>query len=73
MPPPLLVDLVNGWGTVPRAKAAARDLPPIAAFLERHGVPGTGFTDAALERVADSSIPCSPPAAPPNAHASSPT
>ena len=57
MPPPMLVDLVNGWGTVPRAKAAARDRPPVAAFTERHGVAGTVFTDAALERVADELYP----------------
>jgi predicted RNA-binding Zn ribbon-like protein len=53
----MLVDLVNGWGTVPRAKAGARDRPPIAAFVERHGASGAGFTDAAFERVADRLYP----------------
>jgi predicted RNA-binding Zn ribbon-like protein len=57
MPMPLLVDLVNGWGSVPRAKGGARRRPPIAAFAERHGAAGAGFTDAALERVADRLYP----------------
>ena len=51
MPMPMLVDLVNGWGTVPRAKAADRERPPVAEFA------GGGFTDAALERVADRLYP----------------
>src|SRR4051794_21185691 len=50
---PMLVDLVNGWGTVPRARAGDRDRPAIGAFAERHGAAGAGLTDAALERVAD--------------------
>ncbi len=50
MPMPMLVELVNGWGTIPRAKAGARDRPSIAGFAERHGA--AAFTDAALERVA---------------------
>ena len=54
---PMLVDLVNGWGTIPRAKADARDRPPIAAWLERHGVEDAGMTDAALERAADQLYP----------------
>ena len=57
LPMPLLVELVNGWGTVPRAKADSRDRPPIAAFNERHAVPGAPLTDAALERVADQLYP----------------
>jgi predicted RNA-binding Zn ribbon-like protein len=57
LPLPTLVDLVNGWGSVPRAKAADRDRPPIAAWLERHGVAAAGVTDAALERVADELYP----------------
>jgi predicted RNA-binding Zn ribbon-like protein len=57
MPVAMLVDLVNGWGTVPRAKAGARDRPPIAAFAERHGAADAGLTDAALERVADRLYP----------------
>jgi predicted RNA-binding Zn ribbon-like protein len=57
MPLPMLIELVNGWGTVPRAKAGARDRPPIAAFAERHDAAGAGLTDAALERVADRLYP----------------
>src|SRR4051795_2115347 len=53
MPMPMLVDLVNGWATIPRAKAGDRDRPAITAFAERHGAAGGGLTDAALERVAD--------------------
>jgi predicted RNA-binding Zn ribbon-like protein len=53
MPMPMLVDLVNGWGTVPRARAGDRDRPAISAFAARHGAAGAGLTDAALERVAD--------------------
>jgi predicted RNA-binding Zn ribbon-like protein len=51
MPMPTLVELVNGWGTVPRAKAANRDRPPVAEFG------GGRFTDASLERVADRLYP----------------
>ena len=57
MPMPLLVDLVNGWGSVPRAKGGARRRAPIAAFAERRGAAGAGLTDAALERVADRLYP----------------
>jgi predicted RNA-binding Zn ribbon-like protein len=57
MPMPMLVDLVNGWGTVPRAKAGDRDRPPIAGFAERPGPAAAGLTDAALERVADRLYP----------------
>ena len=57
MPMSMLVDLVNGWGTVPRAKAEDRDRPPLAAFAEQHSVPGKGLTHAALERVADRLYP----------------
>lgn len=53
----LLVDLVNGWGTVPRARADARERPPVAAFTERHAGSRTGLTHAALERVADALYP----------------
>ncbi len=52
MPMPMLVELVNGWGTVPRAKAGDRDRPPIA---EQHVA--MGLTDAELERVADRLYP----------------
>lgn len=48
MPLPMLVELVNGWGTIPRAKAADRDCPP---------VPLAGSSHAALERVADRLYP----------------
>ena len=57
LPLSLLVDLVNGWGTVPRAKADARDRPPLTAFTERHPGSDTGLTDTALERVADAVYP----------------
>jgi predicted RNA-binding Zn ribbon-like protein len=57
MPMPMLVDLVNGWGTVPRSKAGDRDRPQITAFAERHGAADAGVTDAALERVADQLYP----------------
>jgi CGNR zinc finger len=55
LPMPLLVDLVNGWGSVPRERAAGRprastaelgtgqELPPVLA----------GVSDDELERVAD--------------------
>jgi predicted RNA-binding Zn ribbon-like protein len=55
LPLPLLVDLVNGWGSVPRAKGGARKRPPLAAFAER--LPASGLSAAALERVADQLYP----------------
>jgi predicted RNA-binding Zn ribbon-like protein len=57
MPLSMLVDLVNGWGTIPRAKADDRERPSVAAFAERHSATGPGLTDAALERVADRLYP----------------
>jgi hypothetical protein len=60
MPIPLLVDLVNGWGTVPRARGGDRDRPPVAELVERHAVAdplATLFNDGALERVADALHP----------------
>jgi predicted RNA-binding Zn ribbon-like protein len=57
MPLPMLVELVNGWGTVPRALADNRDRPRLSAFTARHAVAGAGFTHAALERVADQLYP----------------
>ena len=57
---PMLVELVNGWGTIPRAKAEDRERPPVAGFLARHAVAGAlaaQCTDAALERVADQLYP----------------
>jgi predicted RNA-binding Zn ribbon-like protein len=55
MPLPLLVDLVNGWGNVPRAKGGARKRPPIAAIAER--LPASELSAATLERVADRLYP----------------
>jgi predicted RNA-binding Zn ribbon-like protein len=55
LPLPLLVDLVNGWGSVPRAQGGARERPPIAAFADR--LPVSGLSAAALERVADRLYP----------------
>ena len=40
MPLPMLVELVNGWGTVPRAQADARDRPSIDAFSAEHAAGG---------------------------------
>jgi predicted RNA-binding Zn ribbon-like protein len=55
MPVATLVELVNGWGSVPRASAGARARPPLREFTERHAVQvGTAaVTAAALERTAD--------------------
>jgi len=53
---PMLVDLVNGWGTVPRARADDRARPPIAELLDGHAVSpalAATCTDSLLERVAD--------------------
>jgi len=53
---PMLVELVNGWGTVPRARAADRPLPSRAALVDAHAAPDglvAQCTDAALVRVAD--------------------
>ena len=60
MPIPMLVDLVNGWGTVPRTQGGGGERPPIAGLVERHPVPdalAALLTDAALERVADALHP----------------
>jgi hypothetical protein len=60
LPIPLLVDLVNGWGTVPRARGGERDRPPVAELVERHAVPdplAALFAGEALERVADALHP----------------
>jgi predicted RNA-binding Zn ribbon-like protein len=51
MPASLLVDLVNGWGTVPRAAGGDRERPPITPSIEQHTA--AGVTDRALERFAD--------------------
>jgi predicted RNA-binding Zn ribbon-like protein len=57
MSPAMLVDLVNGWGTVPRARADARECPPIAAFIARHAASDAGLTVAGLGRLADRLYP----------------
>ena len=52
----MLVDLVNGWGTAPRAKAGGRDRPAIAWLVDRHGVSdevAARLSDPGLERIAD--------------------
>jgi predicted RNA-binding Zn ribbon-like protein len=60
LPMPAVVDLVNGWGTVPRRQAADREPAPIAQFRLRTGVSGVlgrDTTDADLQRVADLVFP----------------
>jgi hypothetical protein len=60
MPVPMLVDLVNGWGTVPRAQGGGREPAPISGLVDDHAVPdalAALLTDAALERVADALHP----------------
>jgi hypothetical protein len=55
-----LVELVNGWGSVPRAHGGDRDRPRLAEFVAAHAVPDAlagCFTDAALERAADRLYP----------------
>jgi predicted RNA-binding Zn ribbon-like protein len=55
---PMLVALVNGWGTVPRDRGGARARPGLEAFGADHGVADAGaLTDARLERVADRLYP----------------
>jgi predicted RNA-binding Zn ribbon-like protein len=58
MPIAAVVDLVNGWGTVPRLEAGEQDqeLPSFAELAGRFGVLATlagGATAAELQRVAD--------------------
>ena len=72
MPMPMLVELVNGWGTVPRAKAADRDRPPIAAFAEHHAA-GRGSPTRPWSGSPTGSTPSSPPTARPSAPGSSPS
>jgi CGNR zinc finger protein len=62
MPPPLLVSLVNGWGTEPRRQAREQDLPypPLATVLGRldlPGVPESAVGDRQLKRLADALYP----------------
>jgi CGNR zinc finger len=55
-----LVELVNGWGTIPRTRGGDRERPPIAEFVAAHGFPDTlaaGFTGLELERAADRLYP----------------
>ena len=73
MPLPMLVDLVNGWGSVPRASADSRDRPPLAAFIERHAARARGSPTPPSSGSPTGSTRSSPPAALRNAHASSPT
>jgi predicted RNA-binding Zn ribbon-like protein len=52
---PMLVDLVNGWGTVPRARAADRPLASRAALVEAYAAPDEPVAhciDEAVARVA---------------------
>lgn len=58
MPPAVLVELVNGWGNVPRAEAGqqAEPYPPLTDLIDRFGLPehvAAAITDAELRRVAD--------------------
>src|SRR4051812_3163286 len=60
LPMPAVVDLVNGWGTVPRRQAADRGPAPIAQFQRRTGVSGVvgrDDTHSDLQRVADAVFP----------------
>jgi predicted RNA-binding Zn ribbon-like protein len=56
----MLVDLVNGWGTVPRREGGDRERPSLAGFAERHAVPAAlpaRLTHRALDRAADQLYP----------------
>jgi predicted RNA-binding Zn ribbon-like protein len=60
MPASTLVELINGWGTVPRAQGGDRERPPLAPFVAAHAIPealAACFTDPALERAADRLYP----------------
>jgi predicted RNA-binding Zn ribbon-like protein len=62
MPVAALVDLVNGWGSVPRVEAGEQDLPlpSRAELVARLSLPARGrstATDAELRRVADLTYP----------------
>lgn len=56
LPMPLLVELVNGWGRVPRERAGGRPRAAIDELLRDHDLPATlpgALDDDELERVAD--------------------
>jgi predicted RNA-binding Zn ribbon-like protein len=60
IPASALVELVNGWGTVPRANGGDRQPPPIAEFVAAHVIPdalAACFSDLTLERTADRLYP----------------
>ncbi|GAB2657113.1 hypothetical protein GCM10009743_37160 [Kribbella swartbergensis] len=60
MPLDTLVQLVNGWGTVPREAGRRTDFPPMTATARRGGVPQevvADLTDTELERVANALFP----------------
>jgi len=53
MPLAVVVDLTNGWGTLPRKTAADRDAPPASDLLGLLGESAAGMSDVDLQRVAD--------------------
>jgi predicted RNA-binding Zn ribbon-like protein len=57
LPVPLIVDLVNGWASTPRARAGGRAPASMAELLRAHDVPAELAElvgdDAELERIAD--------------------
>jgi hypothetical protein len=56
LPMPLLVELVNGWGSVPRKRADGRPRASVAELLPGHELPAELaelVDDDELERVAD--------------------
>jgi predicted RNA-binding Zn ribbon-like protein len=60
LPVAALVELVNGWGTVPRARGGARPCPPAAGFAARHPAlrpPEGELVDSLLECAADAVYP----------------
>jgi predicted RNA-binding Zn ribbon-like protein len=60
LPVAALVELVNGWGTVPRARGGERPCPPAAEFAARHPAlrpPGGELDDNLLESAADAAYP----------------
>ena len=60
LPVAALVELVNGWGTVPRARGGARPRPSAAEFASRHPTlraPDGDLDDTLLETAADAVYP----------------
>jgi predicted RNA-binding Zn ribbon-like protein len=60
LPVAALVELVNGWGTAPRARGGGRPAPSAAGFAARHPAlrePDGGLGDAVLEAAADAVHP----------------